>query len=353
MKKVLFGSTALVAAAFAGAAAAGDVKLSVDGDIIVGVGVGAYKDGSTTRVEKDFHIIREGEIQFKAKGTLDNGITIEARMELEGYNATSYGSILDESWVAISGSFGKILIGNNDTALDAVAGGIGRLGSAVAMGSWDGSYEFVPASVDHAGDTGDGLAVHYYTPNIAGFQAGISWSPTNEEDAAIDTSVTTDNTKDVIAVGVSFSTTFDKVDFVIGGGFLTRTVSAAGAAVELTEDQWAIGAEVAFSGLTLGARYESVTTETGATTETEVTRFGGGIIYATGPWEFGLNAAFEDTDTGTASTSKEELRINAGVTYELGDGVDLGLGVDYGETETGTGVETDGIGGALLLGIAF
>ena len=350
MKKVLFGSTALVAAAFAGAAVAGDVKLSVDGDIIAGVGVGQFSDAGGANVEKDFHIIREGEIQFKAKGTLDNGITIEARMELEGYNTeTASGaqgtSVLDESWVAVSGSFGKILIGNNDTALDAIAGGIGRMGSAVAMGSWDGSYEFVPASIDHAGDTGDDIAVHYYTPNIAGFEAGISWAPTNDEDDAIDTSDDPDNTTDVIAVGVSYSNTFGEADFVIGGGYLTEEEGAA------EDEQWAIGAEISFSAITLGARYEYIENNDG---DEEVTRFGGGIIYSTGPWEFGLNAAFEENDDTTGGEDTDELRVNAGVMYALGDGVDLGLGVDYGEVDSTVDAnDEDGFGGALLLGIAF
>ena len=352
MKKVLFGSTALVAAAFTSAAVAGDVKLSVSGDIIAGVGVGQFVDGSTDEVEKDFHIIREGEIQFKAKGTLDNGITIEARMELEGYNTetTQDGaqgtSVLDESWVAVSGSFGKILIGNNDTALEAVAGGTGRLGSAVAMGSWDGSYEFVPREIGSVGDPGDFIGIHYYTPNIAGFEAGISWSPTDDEDAEVDTSDDPDNTTDAIAVGVSYSTTFGEADFVIGGGYFTQDEG------DDEVNEWGVGAEVGFGAITIGGRYEYSEQEGG---DVEVTRFGGGVIYATGPWEFGLNAAFEETDDIAPDADEEVLRVNAGVMYTLGDGVDLGLGVDYGEVdfEDPTEDDVDGFGGALLLGVAF
>ncbi|MEL6980391.1 MAG: porin [Pseudomonadota bacterium] len=173
MKKVLFGTTALVAAAFAGTAMANDIKLSIVGDVTAGVGVGPYSEnkaqaGSSDsasdylesldegNVDKDFHIINEAEIQFKAKGTLDNGITIEVRVELEGYGD----DYIDENWVKISSSFGSILIGSNDNALDNIAGGIGRMGAGVGGGSWGRDYMFVPGASDtHLGDESDETAI--------------------------------------------------------------------------------------------------------------------------------------------------------------------------------------------------
>lgn len=353
MKKVLFGSTALVAVAFAGAAMAKDVTMKVGGYLRTGVGVGQFNDGDN--VDKDFHIIRDGEIQFKGAGTLDNGLTIGVRVELEAFSSTDgtgggSDKQIDESYMTIDGSFGRILIGTNDNAYYNVGGATGILGSSVGMGAWDGSYVFTPTSIGLNSDLGDDMAVHYYIPNIAGFEAGVSWSPTgNAENGSIDTSVTTTNSLDQLAIGVAYTAEFDGGSFTLGGGYITQEDTS----YTYTYSAWGVGAELSFDMITIGARYEGSEQET-AVGDTEVTSFGGGIVYATGPWEFGLNAVYSETDYAV-STDFEQLRVNAGVAYELGDGVALGLGVDYGDIDYAntTSGDEDGFGGALLLGVSF
>src|SRR5690242_2987154 len=50
----------------------------------------------------------DAEVQFDGETTLDNGLTIEARVELVGEQDDDQ---IDKSWIAWSGGFGKVSIG--------------------------------------------------------------------------------------------------------------------------------------------------------------------------------------------------------------------------------------------------
>ena len=119
-------------------------------------------------------------------------------------------------------------------------------------------------------------------------------------------------------------------------------------------DGFGVGVELGFDAITLGARYEYSEGDGSGNDDVEVTTYGAGIVYATGPWEFGLNAAYQETDDTGTSSDQEITRVNAGVAYELGDGVDVGLGIDYADLDAdGTSNDVDGFGAALLLGVSF
>src|SRR5262245_58723732 len=52
---------------------------------------------------------QSAEIFFDGRTTLDNGLTVGARVELEGENANDQ---IDEAWVFFSGGFGEARIGS-------------------------------------------------------------------------------------------------------------------------------------------------------------------------------------------------------------------------------------------------
>lgn len=394
MKKVLFGTTAIVAAAFAGQALANGsvqhddgVTLSIGGYFIAGVGVGPFSERRAEHVagnggteyagalsgddlEKDFHIINDGEIHFKAKGTLDNGIGIEVRVELEAFNET--GDYIDETWMKIKTAFGTVLVGADDTAVDAVVGGLGRMGGGIAGGSWDTGRTFAPgASSYHLGDDGDGYGIHYYSPNISGFEFGVSWQPDNDDTdgpndcgstTGISTNCSTTNSNDQITAAASYSGNLGDIDFAIGGGYVTfERDTAGGIRSEVTA--WGGGVELGFGAITVGAAglvredddWSGAATLAGA--ETELTQYGAGIEYVNGPWVFGLSGMMHEVDENATAGNHdfEAYLINAAVGYELAKGVDFGVGVDYGEVDFDTAGQDDqeGFGAKMLLGVKF
>ncbi|HVZ02874.1 MAG TPA: porin, partial [Dongiaceae bacterium] len=100
MKKVLLGTTALLGAGMvAGTAQASDgIKLDVGGffQTVYG-GVFDKKDNNHYGDHHTYdRFLHNAEVHFKGETTLDNGLTVGARVELEGENA---GDQIDKAFV--------------------------------------------------------------------------------------------------------------------------------------------------------------------------------------------------------------------------------------------------------------
>src|ERR1044071_5561253 len=118
MKRILLGSTTLAGvAAMAGAAQASDgVKLDVGGFFqTVYQGVFDEKNEGTFGNHRNTdHFTHNAEVWFKGETTLDNGLTVGARIELEAENANDQ---IDKSFIYWSGGFGKGQIGSQEGPL--------------------------------------------------------------------------------------------------------------------------------------------------------------------------------------------------------------------------------------------
>ena len=140
MKKQLLTITAVAAAGVltvSGAALAQKPSLTLGGSTEQIFGVGNDDDAFTAVSGKraGFDQQSDGEIFFNGAVTLDNGIKIRTRVELEsntesntaGETAnvahTSQGDTIDEHWMRISGSFGEIRLGSGDAAAQAMTTG--------------------------------------------------------------------------------------------------------------------------------------------------------------------------------------------------------------------------------------
>ncbi|MEM6668778.1 MAG: porin [Pseudomonadota bacterium] len=379
MRKFLVGTTALVGMTIGGAASASDVELGLGGYMRVGMAFSDYVEqagsdrnpnagedpGTFGEADNSFHIIRDGEIHFKGSGTLDNGISIDARVELEAYTHDS--DQIDENWVRVRSSFGSILIGANDDAAYNT-GYVGFTQLAPNFAVMDGTLTFVPTTVNAQFSLvggSDAQGIHYYTPNIAGFSAGISYHPQLSTDAGSDAQATGgNNDADIIAIGAQYANSFGDFDFAIGGGYVTLdgdaiseavTAPAGGGALVTTEtrtdlelDSWGVGVEVGFAGFGIQGRYEELDSEEDGVDSADVQAYQIGATYGTGPWTFGAGYGHWEDD----ETDAEDSTIKGGVTYSLGKGVTLGGVIEWGEADDGT-EEEDGVAGAILLGVSF
>src|SRR5215213_4226159 len=111
MKKILLGSTALVATGLlVGEAYAADntVKLGFGGRYLGAAGYVISQDSDDALVDdsRDHVFKQDIEVHFRGEGVLDNGLTVGARIELEGQNQD--GDQIDESFAFISGGFGEL-----------------------------------------------------------------------------------------------------------------------------------------------------------------------------------------------------------------------------------------------------
>ena len=216
MKKLLLGTTALIAAgAFVGAAQAGDDEMMV-GPVTVGIAgytVGAigfasddtmpgkvsvddvdantpshvHHVGSASVMDVD-HPLRGEEIfhvyEFVLSGstTLDNGITVGVHTQL---GSSGGAAIFDEQHITLSGAFGSLRIGRTESAAfnaTVAAPGAGLGGSFGVNYAW---YNPATSAVNtYSGLVEDAQKVVYTSPNFNGLTIGMSYAPDGSDGAA-------------------------------------------------------------------------------------------------------------------------------------------------------------------------
>jgi hypothetical protein len=176
MKKTILGTTALVAVgALAAAPASASEKIAL--------GVGGYMQstyfyqnsdepaGTPSRIED--RVTQEGEIFFTGSTTLDNGLQFGVNVQLEAYQATDQ---IDETYIFIEGSFGRVLLGSEDSAAYLMHY---TSPSPVPMYSADSANIYPTGQVNTTRPNMffDTDKITYFTPRFAGFQLGASYVP--------------------------------------------------------------------------------------------------------------------------------------------------------------------------------
>ena len=119
MKKVLYGTSALVAAGLlsSGPALAADpISLGISGGFAVGFGW-VNEDsavGQPGANDRDHAFAQSSEVRFTGNTTLDNGVTVTVGIELEG---ESQADNIDENYLRFSSdAWGSIELGGRDGA---------------------------------------------------------------------------------------------------------------------------------------------------------------------------------------------------------------------------------------------
>ena len=199
----------------------------------------------------------DAEIHFNGRATLDSGMKIHARVELEGQNNHSDGGSgddpIDEYFLSVSGSFGQIILGGTGGApVKMLIGLIGLWATGVGEtlnfdNAWIPSAAGNHYGLQHARlDTGDAEKVTYISPKLGGFQVGLTYSPNrvnNDSNARIDTASGPHNG---IEGAVSYTGKFGDVGFGVGGG-MTSYQGADGMKDDDRSD-WLIAGRIDFGG---------------------------------------------------------------------------------------------------------
>jgi hypothetical protein len=395
MKKQLLTTTALVAAGVltvSGAALAGKPKLTIGGGTEQIIGVGSNSDSfdatNGQRTGIDQH--SDGEIHFNGSVTLDNGIKIRTRVELEsnsGENGVAGGNsnvingapgtvrggagggsfdIIDEHWMRISGSFGEVRLGSGDAAGQAMttgylgtwATGVGQL-LAFDTTDWIQSSAAISANtVGRVDLSSDAEQISYYTPRMAGFQVGVSYIPTDQEDVNNQRALAAAGDRDGWSLGVNFNKKFGGVGLGIAAGYATEDETAANRS---DREVWGVGARVDFSGFRIAMSW--VEREEQHSTLTNVTNAGGNgfeTFEIGGRYSFGANAVSiahlsSESQASQASGFNGDEAVVTSLAYRrtLGPGVFWRVNLMFAEFSDGaTGaVNTSNDGEALTTGI--
>ena len=356
MKKVLLSTAAVAGLAMVATPAAAQVQLELGGYF---KGYGAYVDqdevaGSSVN---DFDMIRNTEIHFGGETTLDNGLTVGAHFEAEADGADGFG--VDESYIYMSGGWGRVNVGDEDGA-----GYLLQVAAPSADDNIDGIRQFVnpvnygvltanttltgsaaPTSAGNGGgidydmdQSGKSSKVTYLSPIMNGFQLGASYSP--DTDAAVEGGIGADGsaTEETYEVAVRYEGMFNNVGVITGAGY-AHTDDESGAAGSEDRDAWNVGLDLDIGAFGIGAIYrEDDGGNSGAGTDDEET-IAVGVDYTTGP--FKLGASYYDQENTFTSSAVDTQRYSGGVTYTYGPGMTFRGSIGYIEHDITGAADVD------------
>ncbi|MCB1964712.1 MAG: porin, partial [Candidatus Accumulibacter sp.] len=326
---------------------------------------------------QDVNTFTEGEIIFSFQGVTDNGLTFGGQVQLEDNANSTSGTtdIIDESYLFVSGDFGRVLLGSENSAAylmhitpPAVGMGLnsGSQNRFIANGTGSSPFRtpFGATTIEAAGDN-DSEKITYFTPRFNGVQLGISYAPELIQDDVVQQSRVGQYVNG-ISIGANYVGEFDGVEVSLSGGFVYAeqgagfTTVANVAGVDTTDDFYGAnaGISIAYMGFEAGFSYANVwsgrISGAGATlASTEGQAFHGGIAYTTGPLSLGLGALY-GTSEGLLNDSDndEHLNVQGGVQYELGQGISVAGIVGWNEfDDEGTTADNEGVyvaGGVLV-----
>lgn len=352
MRKVLLGSTALVAASIlAGATtaqAAEKIKLGLGGYMEQWWGYTDQDDVPTgTEDLNGFGSNSDTEVFFTGSTTLDNGITFGVNIQLEGNTS---GDTIDESYAIIRGDFGEINVGSENSAqykMGYIAPDVGigvNSGDTTAWASFAGiggstGYNrggFGSTSVE-AARANDVNRLTYYTPRFAGIQFGASYAPATQEDG-FGTFDEDAILHDGFSLGLNFVESFNGIDVAVAGGY-GRWEDVAGTTDD--PEAWNVGLNIGFAGFTVGGSYAQANNDGTSVSGGDMDSYDVGVSYSTGPWAVSLTYLHGERD-GSAGILEADLDIVHGsVNYALGPGVNFVGTVGYADIQDESGAGTD------------
>ena len=367
MKKVLLGTTALLAAGMFAGPALGQARTAMTAtnfNLTLG-GFTTFRfeyqskspaqnvtaldaDGTLTDQPRNHNLDFDAELEFRGVATLSNGVKAGWEVELEAggtalancNDAAEACNIIDDNFMYVDGRLGKVTLG--DFAVNALDIGIARTySSAGGVSLTDAAGDALAAAGDNQAAFGNTLVanqgrnrVQYEPPAIAGFRLSLAYAP----DLSMENTTGTTQEDDVgagdkdIQIGAQWAGSIMGNRLRLSAGWATTSPENQDpAAVGVSSNgRWRLGADIEIADFTIGGYYvkridNALAIDGAATTDEDITRYGLGATYALGVWEFGL--AYE-------KGMQDENDINH---VAIGTGKDTATRWDFGVQYTGLG----------------
>jgi outer membrane protein OmpU len=395
MKKILFASTALVAAGMmsAGAASAAEkIKLELGGNATWWV-AGVWNDeaymtrSGATGNAVNVDVKGSNILNFSGSTALDNGLKVGVMITVPaGGHSDSVTDSIDQSYVWMEGGFGKVMAGMhaNGTALLHVAAP-DAANNYMILGNWAvarpstvmGMNQRVgyTTSSNNTAITSDDKAekITYVAPSFYGLTLGASYIPNVARNSSTGLGAHSRGTPTDGLTGwgggALYANTFGPVGVKASAGYVWVDLQDVANQAANAWTQQAYGASLSYAGFTLGGSYQrasddrrnggntaaalSGTSQVGSIKGGSAVDFGGsaydvGLQYASGPYAVSFKYYHSSvvglTDVTTRNGKDDTIDIyQASGKYNLGPGVDVLATVGYAEYKD----QRDGTGTAL------
>jgi len=381
MKKVLLGSTALVAASFI----AGGVAQAENQPIAVTVG--GYYQNAMAIIDQDsddnefadqtnsFAFGQDVEINIGGSAVLDNGLTVGFKAVIEGNAGGDQSETLDERFVFFRGSFGQVRMGATESAMQEFTnfapGGAGIFGvnTPFFIFADPGNANFFNVTTyDDLLGAEDDLKIVYFSPSFNGFSFALSYAPSDNTNAQYGNNgrsgaafATGDQTGvgtllDQLSVAAAFDHDFGDFKIRLAGGYSTYNLdkcstTAGSQNCEDSPESFHGGATFTIGKFAVGGGYTQRdfvgnqspigTALIGADRERQ--DFDVGISYWDAMWGVGLQYGNAEADGGNGSVS-DDLSLDifeVDGSYILGPGVSIQAAVRFGDYNDDTAQSPD------------
>jgi predicted porin len=397
MKKHLLGTTALVAAGMFGLVDTAAAQTKV---MPIQVSVGGYMGEFVSYTSQDdrggaafnqkltqFDQWSDKEIHFNGRTTLDNGLTVGFRIELEGNTDAS--DQIDESYMFIEGRFGRLELGslnnvqyrmgyNAPEAQTRPWSNEGNIFNVLANNTGSPLFDSMLGTTRSRFFDNDSEKINYYTPRFEGFQFGLSYIPNSAQDRnGAPDPISTAYSRGW-AAAANFVRTFGAFDIAASAGYMTWQKAAIGVTGSNDDpSQYNFGLQVGYAGFKVGGSYGKIkdgrsgSSGTNAAASTAGTGVNGvdgrawdaGIMYTFGPAAVSLNYIDGRNDdgnvvTGTGGGDDKFTMLSLAGKYTLGPGVSLEANLWTAKLEAnGTGglpnSDNKGTGGVVGVVLVF
>ncbi len=387
MNRYLLAGCAAVALAMGSGAANAQTKfeVKVGGDVFWEMG---YVDQDRDAGLRSTDMRNRFRFNLIPSAKADNGLEYGARLRVRADNSNSAGRTLtqDRSYIFAQGGFGQVRLGTTNTfndetivsrPIDYLPFGlfdqaVSYIGGAQAMGA-AGLPANAGADVGASNLTslasgsmvwpsfGDvATRVVYFSPRIAGFQLGASYTPRNDDStnsvnrlkSASPSAASFNNPagayqpnmQDLWEVGANYDATFGAVKVKAGAGYYGGQAADVAGASYKDLRAWQAGAQVGFAGFTVGGSY----TDWGKSGLTKASTLAGlpvsrdnanvwqvGAQYTVGPIVVGAGW-MRGTDSGSLVVAgKRKLEVyEIGASYTVAPGFAVQAQYDYFKSES-------------------
>lgn len=349
MKKVLLGTTALVAAGFAAgqAQAADPIKLTLGGFYGAAAGVeigGNDSSGAPSQNRQTGNFKQNVEVHFNGSTTLDNGLTVGAHIELEANNTS--GRTIDEVYSYFKGGFGEFRFGDTGGALGkscivdpgAITNNFGLISPNNSFSNVGRNAVMGLGSIGTCEGFGNATKAVYFSPVFGGLQVALSYAPTTNNGGPggrsagpyTGTASNNVNVRNDFSAYLTYNHSFGSVSLTAGGGleygFETNNNPKPA--------QYQGGIQVGFGRFAVGGSfdyYQNYVQQgfgngfSGGSDDAWVATVGGS--YSIDAWTVGLEGAYANFQTKPGHDTYWATSLQG--TYKLGPGIRLEGEVAY------------------------
>ncbi|HYG84684.1 MAG TPA: porin [Azospirillum sp.] len=377
MNRYLLAGCAAVALAMGSGAANAQAKfeVKVGGDVFAEWG---WVDNDLDTGLRSTEMRNRFRFNLIPSAKADNGLEYGARIRVRAdssnsgaaNNDTNVSRLLnqDRAYIFAQGGFGQVRVGTSNTYNDETI--VSRPIDYLPFGLFDQFNGFANTATNgltglsQSNNLGQGSAtwptfgdvatrIVYFSPRIAGFQLGASYTPRTDDSqnsvnrsefasgiTAADT--VTDSFQDLLEVGANYDATFGSVKVKVGAGYYWGDASDVAGANYRDMRAWQAGAQVGFAGATIGASYtdwgKSGTRRSAVDFGDRANVWNVGAQYTVGPIVVGGGWMFAKDSGEVTLPGKREINVyEIGASYTVAPGFAVQAQYDYFDIENETG----------------